>query len=168
MLTEILFIGIIVPIMLAALAIMASGGSLIISGILCALALTITIYWIIRSILRRPKIRMAFSHNDAEAAFHEIYKLAAQYGGTLMASHISPLERVTRPDDVPDLLAKVTQPLDYHRLLFIDDPILLDKWIRQTLKLANNKIKVTIAYSTITNLISPLVWRVIPRINLIP
>jgi len=163
---SLVLIGIVLPIVLVAVNI-AVGKSPVIATVLIGIALLILIGWSCYLLFKTLHIRLSFSHGQAKAAFLEIYELAKKHGGYLCASHISPLERVTRPDDIPEKLRNLDVPLDYHRLLFIDDPILQDAWVRRTLGLASDKLKVTVSYSTGIGLVSRFVWRVIPRFNLL-
>jgi len=114
---------------------------------------------------RLPKIYT--TQESATKAVSQIYDLASEEGGQLIATHIRPRKLSPREDIAVEKLKKVKGHVEYKRFLLIEDKQSEEEWLKNTLQQLDPKIETTV-YTVKSFALTPaLYWAVIPRANIL-
>lgn len=112
-----------------------------------------------------PKIY--YDKNSASNAVSKIYEESSKEGGRLIATHINPGLLRPSEDIAIEHLKKTSKPLEYKRLIFQEDKLLEDGWIRNTLANVDPKVQPSIYFVKHYLLVPNILWSVIPRANIL-
>jgi len=117
--------------------------------------------------IRKVYPKVYFDQLSVRHAASRIYETAARNGGRLIATHIVPKVVVPSEDMALKSLKKVDKPLEYKRFIFIEDKLLEDKWIRETLNSVDADVQRSIYFIERSLVLPNVIWSVIPRGNIL-
>lgn len=125
-----------------------------------------TLVWMISFLFNKFSFKIILDKNKAFLQVQKIYNYAKLNGGELFATHIYPIERL--PDDkLTDSFGQVKKHLFFHRLIYTDDPVILDQNIRSTFNVKSNLVDVEVLVPSSSSFLPKFIWYIIPRINIV-
>lgn len=112
------------------------------------------------------QIKVLFNKTAALNQVKKIYQYAKTNGGEIYSTHIYPVERL-HPDELTPLFDDINEKLEFRKLIYTDDPIILDRCIRETFSIPSDKISVEVLVPSSSFFFPKFVWYILPRVNFI-
>ena len=113
------------------------------------------------------RIKPYYDRHSAFKAGAKIYREAAKNGGRLIATHIRPKALSPREDLAVTYLKRVDKPLEYERFLLLEDKLLEDRWIRDTLTTLDKNVQPCMYFVRRCLVIPNELWFAVPRANIL-
>jgi hypothetical protein len=113
------------------------------------------------------RIKPYYDRHSAFKAGANIYREAAKNGGRLIATHIRPKALSPREDLALTYLKRVDKPLEYERFLLLEDKLLEDRWIKDTLTNLDKNVQPCMYFVRRCLVIPNELWFAIPRANIL-
>jgi TM2 domain-containing membrane protein YozV len=134
--------------------------------ILLAIAASLAL-WIMLSLWHRYVPSVFLNEADVRKAFSSIYAKASEDGGLLMATHVVPLAATEDADAALIPIQNAKRPLEWERLVFMENTVAEQQWIANMLAVANPNVTCRVHYIPRNLLVPSVVWQVIPRANIL-
>lgn len=128
------------------------------------LALTLHLFWL--QLKKHFEFRIIHKKEDAIEKARHVFEVAKKYGGELYATHIYPIERLPEENLLNDF-TNIQKDLKFIRLIYTDDPVVLDYNIRQTFQAASKSLSIEILAPHTNTVIPKFIWYILPRVNIL-